>query len=866
MAVRAFAEHELFSLRDCGGGMDDLLREREQELFDACLDRPPVQWESFLDEACGNDSELHTRLRRLLAMHSATDQATLSPLILQSIRDRAETIGPYRLIRILGEGGMGTVYEAEQLEPVRRRVALKLVKFGMNTKEVVARFMTERQALAAMDHPYVAKVFDAGQTSAGLPYFVMELVDGIPLLEYCDVHRLSIRKRVELLILICQAVQHAHQKGVLHRDLKPSNVLVSGDSATPVPKIIDFGIAKAIGLDTSEGMTAYTRTDQALGTAAYMSPEQAGHGPMDVDTRSDVYSLGVILYELLAGCLPSDPKDVGYARFLALLAGGELRASRPSLRIDSSPAGTDLAIARNTTAAALRRELEGDLDWIVIKSLEVDRRRRYDTAEALAEDLRRYLRGVPVSAHPPTLWYQARKFVQRHRVQVIAGIVTSVALATGMVTATVEFVRATRAEAVAKQEAATARQVSEFLVQLFTLPSRQQAPDKPTTVTELLERGAATIDTELKGQPSVQANLYGTMSRVYDALGQYRESKRFAEKSLALPHASGRDGDLQAAGVLLQLGRTEQRLGHMDQARSLIQKALAIRIRILGDNHLDVAEAYNRLGSIEGITEHYDAAITAHQKALAIQQKIGGAFQPDAARSLRGIALVEDRKGNIEGALALFRKAGEVFEKNYGPNHPFTAGALQDIAVSLKSLKRYGESRKLLERSLSILKSVYGPDHPQVSYTEHSLGINLVAQGDLKGALPFLEDAYRIRMAAMGPDNPRTADVAESLGTLRVSLGDLKGGIALLEQALRNHLRAYGPKHFATIETQGNLARSLIKATRYKEAIPHLRAVVLSNAPPQFRIDLQDPLFNPMRRMPSFRALQAYAGSKNRAR
>lgn len=829
------------------------MAEGEQQVFQACLDAPGDEREECLERLCGPDEALRARVRRLLEAHANAEELTFSTPVLRAIAEDLETIGPYRIVRVLGEGGMGTVYEAEQLEPVRRRVALKIVKLGMDTKEVVARFVTERQALAAMDHPYVAKVFDAGQTAAGRPYFVMELVSGTGLIEYCERERLSIRERVELLIPVCQAVQHAHQKGVVHRDLKPSNILIS-DETPPTPRIIDFGIAKAIGLDFSERMTGYTRLDQALGTPAYMSPEQAGFGVTDIDTRTDVYSLGVILYELLTGTVPADPAETGYSVFLARLAAGQIAVERPSVRAHRL-SQKEVPGAPGSAIPDHKRQLEGDLDWIVMKAMEFDRRRRFETAEAFAEDLRRFLVGLPVAARPPTVRYRLRKFVRRHRVQVAAAAVAALALVLGMVAASVGFVRSTRAEAVARHEATASRQVSEFLVALFNLPNRQETPEKPTTMKELLERGAATIDKDLKGQPAVQANLYVTFSRVYESLGRYRQAKQFADKSLSLPHEPGREGDLQRAAALMQIGSLDQKLGKMEEARRSFQKALDIRVQRLGEDDLDVALALNHLGSVYGLTERYEEGLAAHQRALEIQRRIGGLLHPDTARSLRGLAIIEDRRGNVEAGLRLFESAEETFEKVYGPNHPYTAKGLQDVAVSLKSLKRYDESRAMLERSLTILRTVYGPDHPEVSFTEHSLGILLGLQGKQKAALPLLEDAYRIRMTALGPDNPRTGDVAESLGNLWVSLGNVEKGRLLLEQALRNHERAYGATHFATIETREYLIRTLVKAKRYEEAIHHLRVLVLNNARGKQRIDLNEAGFNPMRRMRAFAEL-----------
>jgi non-specific serine/threonine protein kinase/serine/threonine-protein kinase len=689
----------------------------------------------------------------------------------------------------------------------------------------------------------------------------MERVEGLPLGEYCDRNRLSIRQRIELLILVCQAVHHAHRKGVLHRDLKPSNILVSESSSPPAPKIIDFGIAKAVAPEMPDPVTEYTRAGQALGTPAYMSPEQAGFGGAAIDAQTDVYSLGVILYELFTGCLPASPVEYGYAGFMQLLARGELGCVRPSARIAEFAKHPEIAASRSSTAAGLKRQLQGDIDWIVMKALEVDRSRRYASVEALSEDLRRYLAGIPVTAHPPALSYQIAKFVHRHRVPVAAACLVTLALVSGTVAATVGFVRASRAETAARQDALASRQVSDFLVQLFSLANTRQAPGKPASVRELVERGAAGVENDLKDQPAVQAKLFATLSQVYEAMGQYEDSRKFAGKSLALPQPQGRDGELQTAAAVSQLGSAHQRLGNIQEARRLYEKALEIRLRVLGENDLLVARSLNTLGHVDCLMEHFDQAASAHRRALAIQRKAGGPYHRDTANSLRGLALIEDRKGNIEAGLALFRSALEIFEKNFGPNHPVTAGGLQDVAVSLKTLERPHEAQPLLERSLAILKQVNGPGHPQVSFTEHSLGLCLMAQGKRSEALPYLEDAFRIRMAAMGPDNPRTADTAESLAMLQVDLGRLERARILLEQALRAHLRSYGPNHSSTLETRKNLARTLVKEKRYREALPHLSALAGRDVPAAFRIDLRDPFFEPVRRVPAFRRLLAETAS-----
>jgi serine/threonine protein kinase len=413
----------------------------------------PEERRQYVEQACAGDAELQRRVEALIANHFRAGNFLESPavatasLAAEPIRERPGTvIGSYKLLEQIGEGGFGVVFMAEQQEPIRRKVALKVLKPGMDTRQVVARFEAERQALALMDHPNIARVLDGGQTASGRPYFVMDLVKGVPVTQYCDQNQLTARERLELFVQICQAVQHAHQKGIIHRDIKPSNVLISRHDGTPVVKVIDFGIAKAVGQQLTD-KTLFTNFAQMIGTPLYMSPEQAGMSDLDVDTRSDIYSLGVLLYELLTGTTPFDEKrfrEVGFDEMRRIIR--EEEPPRPSTRLSTlGQAATTASTNRKSDAKQLSQLFRGELDWIVMRALDKDRNRRYETANGLAMDVQRYLADEPVLACPPSAWYRLRKFVRRNRGLVLAVAVVLLALVGGVVGTTTGMVQATLA-------------------------------------------------------------------------------------------------------------------------------------------------------------------------------------------------------------------------------------------------------------------------------------------------------------------------------------------------------------------------------------------------------------------------------------
>jgi eukaryotic-like serine/threonine-protein kinase len=500
--------------------------ERVFKLFPSALEQPAGSHESFLEDARQGDCGLLDGLQALLTKGADLDATGLPARITPFAPEIAgSVIDHYRLLQKIGEGGMGEVWLAEQTEPVRRLVALKLVKSGMNTREVIARFESERRALALMDHPAIAKVFDAGSTPQGAPYFVMAYEAGVPITTYCDKHRLTTRERMELFMRVCEGVQHAHQKAIIHRDLKPSNILVTELDGRAAPKIIDFGLAKALTQQLTAD-TIFTSAGIPLGTPAYMSPEQASSACDDIDTRTDVYSLGVLLYELLVGVPPIDVRKIAFDEFLRRLR--EEEPSRPSTRIrtQDSATSTEVARYRQTEPLALASQMRGDLDSIALKALEKDRSRRYGSPSDLAADIGRYLRNEPVLAVPPSAAYRARKFARRYRGALITAAAFVLVLIAAAGISIWQNVSATKQRDRADEEATVAQAVTDFLrkdllaqASAYNQSGPAARPDPNLKVRTALDRAAAGIAGKFDRQPEVEAAIRDTIGQTYMDLG-----------------------------------------------------------------------------------------------------------------------------------------------------------------------------------------------------------------------------------------------------------------------------------------------------------------------------------------------------------
>ena len=729
-----------------------------------------------------------------------------------------EYIGPYRILRVLGEGGMGVVYEAAETGAVRRNVALKVIRAGLHLDDVTARFEAERQALALMDHPGIATVFQAGESENGEPYFAMELVKGLPIDEFCDSRKLSTEARLELFIAVCEAVQHAHQKGVIHRDLKPSNVLVTEQDGRPQPKIIDFGIAKALGLHLTE-KTYITQVGVPIGTAAYMSPEQAESSGIDVDTRSDIYSLGVILYLLLVGRLPVEPTILGLHAFIFKLASGDSQAPRPSARFTALGEYMDaIAEARRTSAERLRRELNGDLDWITMKALEPNRARRYESATAFALDIERFLKNETVSARSPTAAYRIGKFVRRNRVPVAAAALASIALVLSTAFAAAGMIRAQRAERAAAAEAAAAQQVSNFMVDVFKLERSEVARADQITALELLDRGAKRSELVLAEQPVLQGRMMHTIGAAYASLGLYEAASAQFERALrARVRALGADdpavGDTEGA-----IGQAKANYGEMDEAERHFERALEIRARSVGLADTATATVLAGLASLRWRQGNHAAAESLYRRAIEIDEAKLGANSAQVARDLAGLGIVFWAQRRYSDAEPLMRRSLSIREQVLGKGHPDLAGLMNNLGGLYWSQGRYADALPLYERTRSIYERTLDPMHPNVAAILNNLGETYWKLRRYREAESMFSRALEIKEARLERGDPSIAITLNGLAGVFRETGRRAEAEAAYKRALAIRERAFKPGNADLAETVADYAGLLRETGRVREA------------------------------------------------
>jgi non-specific serine/threonine protein kinase/serine/threonine-protein kinase len=719
------------------------------------------------------------------------DADATEPLPPETAPDASEQdrqIGPYRLIEKIGEGGMGQVWLAEQTEPVRRRVALKVIKQGMDTRQVVARFEAERQALALMDHPAIARVFDAGATPRGRPFFVMEYVQGIPITEHCDRHKLTNRQRLDLFMQVCEGVQHAHHKAVIHRDLKPSNVLVSIRDDKPVPKIIDFGVAKATAQKLTE-RTMQTQLGVIIGTPAYMSPEQAEATSQDIDTRTDVYALGVMLYELLVGALPFDLKELRRAGLEAVVRKiREDEPPKPSTRLSTlGEDSTQAAECRRTELPALRRELAGDLDWITLKALEKDRTRRYSSPQEFAADIERYLRDEPVLASPPGTVYRMQKFVRRHRFGVAAaaaGVLGILAFAVAMAVqahrialerdrveeakvdleAVVDFQAGMLSEIdtegigkrllvnlqehvrdAERKRGGEEREIADALESLDNAVRDVNTTDVALQLIdeEILGRAGEAIEGRFGEQPLIDARLRNTIGNTYRELGLYERAGPYLESALAT-RTRWLDRDdpdtmdsfdsigllLHGMGVFLdERGQWDEAKTHWREAESYWREALERRRRVLGDDHPETLASINNIGELLEEQSRLDEAEPYLREALEGRRRVLGVDHPETLNSMNNLGVLLSEQGKPDEAEPYFLEALEGLRRVQGDDHPDTLSSIHNVGSRLWTRGKPDQAEPYLREALKGRRRVLGDDHPDTLRTTESLGYLLLGQG-----------------------------------------------------------------------------------------------------------------------------------------
>ncbi len=794
---------------------------RLESLFHLLVDLDPDRRGAELEALRREDPVLARTLIGLLD-EADGDEGLFDPAdpTVQTVVELPFDVGPYRLVEQLGEGGMGEVFAAEQREPIKRRVALKLVRSGLAAASVLRRFELERQTLARMNHPGIAGVFDAGVAPDGRPFVVMELVDGLPVTDYADDRRMSTRDRLALFVEICDAVQHAHTKGVIHRDLKPSNILVEDPDGKPRPRVIDFGIAKAVEAGAGDG-DRLTRMGDVVGTLEYMSPEQAAGDPR-VDATADVYSLGSVLFELLVGEVPHPTRDATLDEALRMVR--ERPTPRPSSRV-TGPATGDRSDRRATDPQSLGRQLKGDLDWIVLKTLAKEPERRYQTVLELAQDIRAHLDGRPVSARPDTVGYRLGKFIERHTAAVVVAMLAAAALVGATIVSTVLYLRADVALVEAETQRATAEQVSAFLQSILEEadPVVTQQRDA-ITVRDALAHAAGRIDDELADQPEVAATLHRTVARAYEGLSSFADAEHHRRRVVEIARVSFVEAPEKIVGALVDLAGFLLSQEGAIEAEELLDEAQKRAAVLPDERRLWQARIAFQRSLVQEAQNDFDGAEASVRSAVDAFADAGLRDEEGGARGRLGVTL--SRQGRYEEAAKELRAKLDIWSATRGAEHSSVARAMNDLAWVLMKLERHDEAIELQESALDGLEAIYGPDHPEVAIAADNLAGVYRSRGRVDEALDLQERALGIFRSQLGPDHVNVAHCLNNIGvTMRVA-GDYAAAAERYRQAAAVYARAVGEDHLWMMAARYNIADSLRLAGEHDAAERECREVL----------------------------------------
>lgn len=734
-------------------------------------------------------------------------------------------IDRYRILRTLGAGGMGVVYLAEQTEPIRRQVALKLIRGSGARDDILARFQAEQQTLAQFDHPNVAHVLDAGTAEDGSPYFVMEYVDGESLDAFCARGKLDLTSTIELFLQICDGIQHAHQRGIIHRDIKPSNVLVSEASRRPSARIIDFGIARAIKGSLVDRPFA-TQAGQAIGTLAYMSPEQAGAIDVEIDTRTDIYSLGLTLYYMLTGTLPLDPGKMGLTRFLNELSDDThpLKDPRKALAESPGPKGRH---------EGMERLLSGDLHFIVMKAISKSPAQRYQTVEALASDLRRFTRDEPVVARPPSRLYYFRKFVRRHTVAVAGGTAALIALIAGLIVSLILMERARVAERMATAEADAANEVVAFLAETMSSANPIEAGGQIPSVKDVVDKAAARIETTFDDQPRVKARILGALGDTYGALAEVEAATRLQNQAISLVQDSGnaddllvsllqsratlrrKSGDYASAeadltralglspgeGVLEdrwrlilrdELAKVYELSGRYNDARALFEEVVAGWRQTQPANQYRLATALNGLGAVQTALGETGDAIASFKESLDLKKQTLSDTDPSIATTMANIANIEFESGDAERALQLYQEVDRIQRRAFGEQHPAHADTLGNMAQIYEALGEMEATERAYSQAIDIVRAAYGPEHVDVAFWQFNLGIFNAKHERYGEAKDLIANALPIFREELGDEHPYMFAALTAMAEIHANEGEFAQARDYTERALEVGIVLHG--------------------------------------------------------------------------